>query len=88
MPSELPDGVDSVDEVARTVLDRVLTGPSTLGPGRLVCIDGPAGSGKTTLAAAVESAAPDAYVVHSDELLEGETFSAVAPTYRGLGLAN
>ena len=57
--------------VARSVVDRVLAAPPTLGPGRLVCIDGPAGSGKTTLAGAVAAAAPEAYVVHCDELLEG-----------------
>ena len=55
--------------VARSVVDRVLAAPPTLGPGRLVCIDGPAGSGKTTLAGAVAAAAPEAYVVHCDELL-------------------
>ena len=27
--------------------------PATLGAGRLVCVDGPAGSGKTTLGAAL-----------------------------------
>ena len=62
-------------EVARTVAHRVLAAPATLGRGRLVCIDGPAGSGKTTLAAALEAAATDlaegAYVVHCDELLAG-----------------
>jgi uridine kinase len=49
----------------------VLTAPPTLGPGRLVCIDGPAGSGKTTLASALADVVPDARVVHCDELLEG-----------------
>ena len=58
-------------EVARAVADRVLAAPATLGPGRLVCIDGPAGSGKTTLSAALETAVADAHVVHCDELLEG-----------------
>jgi uridine kinase len=36
-----------------------------------VCIDGPAGSGKTTLAHAVARAVPGAQLVHCDELLEG-----------------
>lgn len=45
----------------------------TLGEGRLVCVDGPAGSGKTTLAAWVAAAAPDAVVVHMDDLFEGWT---------------
>lgn len=58
-------------EVARDVAARVLTAPPTLGPGRLVCVDGPAGSGKTTIAAALADVAPGAQVVHCDELLEG-----------------
>lgn len=62
---------DDPHRVARRVADRVLAGPPTLGDGRLVCIDGPAGSGKTTLAAALAGLVPDAQVVHSDELLEG-----------------
>ncbi len=41
------------------------------GPGRLVCVDGPAGSGKTTLAAALADVVRDTQVVHCDELLEG-----------------
>ncbi len=58
-------------EVAREVADRVLAAPATLGPGRLVCVDGPAGSGKTTLADAIAREAPDIQVVHCDELLRG-----------------
>lgn len=46
--------------------------PPRLGTGRLVCIDGPAGSGKTTLAAALAER-HDAQVVHLDELLAGWT---------------
>jgi uridine kinase len=57
--------------VAADVSRRVLAAPPTLGPGRLVCIDGPAGSGKTTLAAAVADAVREAQVVHTDELLQG-----------------
>lgn len=57
--------------VAASVAGRVLTEPPTLGPGRLVCIDGPAGSGKTTLAAALEAAVDDVVVIHCDELLQG-----------------
>ena len=56
---------------AEQVLEHVRSRPPTLGTGRLVCIDGPAGSGKTTLADAVSRLAPEAVVVHTDELLQG-----------------
>jgi uridine kinase len=36
-----------------------------------VCIDGPAGSGKTTLAHAVVRVVPGAQLVHCDDLLQG-----------------
>lgn len=45
----------------------------TLGGGRLVCIDGPAGSGKTTIAAEFLLREPDARVVHMDDLYDGWT---------------
>lgn len=57
--------------VARDVADRVLAAPPTLGTGRLVCVDGPAGSGKTTLADALAATSDDAVVIHCDELLRG-----------------
>jgi uridine kinase len=57
--------------VAGEVAARVLDGPPTLGTGRLVCVDGPAGSGKTTLATALANVVPGAHVVHCDELLQG-----------------
>ncbi len=44
--------------------------PATLGEGRLVCVDGPAGSGKTTLAGEV-AALSGAPVVHLDDLYPG-----------------
>jgi uridine kinase len=51
---------------------RVQAMPPRLGDVRLVCIDGPAGSGKTTLAAALAGAlGPGADVVHMDDLYEG-----------------
>ena len=49
----------------------MLAAPPTLGPGRLVCVDGPAGSGKTTLADALGATADDVVVIHCDELLQG-----------------
>ena len=57
--------------VASDVAGQVLAAPPTLGPGRLVCIDGPAGSGKTTLADALAATGDDVVVVHCDELLQG-----------------
>jgi uridine kinase len=53
------------------VLELLQSRPATLDGGRLLCIDGPAGSGKTTLAAQVAGLAPDARVVHMDDLFEG-----------------
>ncbi len=52
--------------MARTALSR----PATLHAGRLVCVDGPAGSGKTTLASGIAEVT-GAEVVHTDELLQG-----------------
>jgi len=55
--------------------DRVLalarSRPASLGDGRLVCVDGPAGSGKTTLAREIAALEPGAVVVHMDDLYEG-----------------
>lgn len=48
--------------------------PATLDGGRLVCVDGPAGSGKSTLGEAVlhaGSAFGTAALVHLDDLLDG-----------------
>jgi uridine kinase len=59
---------------AEDVVRRTLAAPATLGRRRLMCIDGPAGSGKTTLAAAVVAAvAPDRSVrlVHLDDVYPG-----------------
>lgn len=49
------------------------------GSTRLVCIDGPAGSGKTTLAGALAEALGAAPVVHMDDLYEGWTQSLGHP---------
>ena len=59
---------------AADVVRRTLATVPTLGEGRLVCVDGPAGSGKTTFAADVRRAAPrgvSCRVVHLDDLYPG-----------------
>jgi uridine kinase len=56
---------------AERVLGLARTRPPTLGAGRLVCVDGPAGSGKTTLGAEIASLAGGTAVVHMDDLFEG-----------------
>ena len=64
--------------VAR-VLEHLEERPPTLGAGRLACVDGPAGSGKTTLAEAIaegfdkldQRGAGSARVVHMDDLYPG-----------------
>jgi hypothetical protein len=55
---------------ADRVLELALARPATLDRGRLICVDGPAGSGKTTLAADIArlSGAP---VLHMDDMFEG-----------------
>ena len=61
-------------DVAEEVVRRTLASAPTFGSGRLVCVDGPAGSGKTTLAAAIRRAIPrdvTARVVHLDDLYPG-----------------
>ncbi|WP_448060352.1 uridine kinase family protein [Cellulomonas hominis] len=53
------------------------TRPARLGPVRLVCVDGPAGSGKTTLAGDLggwcAAAGRSVHVVHLDDLYAGWT---------------
>jgi uridine kinase len=53
------------------LLELVRSRPATLGHGRLVSIDGPAGAGKTTLAEEIAALAPEARVLHMDDLYEG-----------------
>jgi uridine kinase len=56
------------------VADAVRERPPRLGRTRLVCVDGPAGSGKTTFAEAL-AAGVDAQVVHMDDLYAGWTLT-------------
>jgi uridine kinase len=71
-----------LDDTADRIAGAVLAQPPTLGSGRLVCVDGPAGSGKTTLAAALRrrlrdrlrsghSGAAEVRMVHMDDVYEG-----------------
>jgi uridine kinase len=64
--------MDSPSEESRVaeLIEELRSRPATLGTGRLLCIDGPAGSGKTTLASRV-AALTSATVVHLDDLYEG-----------------
>lgn len=60
---------------ADRVVDLLLERPPTFGAGRLLAVDGPAGSGKTTLATAARASLADrgmsAATVHMDDLFEG-----------------
>jgi hypothetical protein len=55
---------------AQTVLDLALAREPTLDRARLICVDGPAGSGKTTLADEISSLS-GAPVLHMDDMFEG-----------------
>ena len=50
---------------------QVMSAPPRLGPVRLVCVDGPAGSGKTTFADRLAPALGGVQLVHMDDLYEG-----------------
>jgi uridine kinase len=65
----------TVDDLAA----RILAAPPRLGNTRLVCIDGPAGSGKTTFAGRLAAVlGPDAVLVHFDDLYAGWTLTGAA----------
>jgi uridine kinase len=65
--------------------ERICAAPPRLGPTRLVCIDGPAGSGKTTFAGRLAAALGDAAVVHLEDLYAGWTLTgAVARLCAGV----
>lgn len=52
------------DATAQEILDLALSREPTLGPGRLVAIDGPSGSGKSTLAGRVSDLARERGIPH------------------------
>ena len=66
---------DALHGAMDLVVDLVLARPPQLGTTRLVCIDGPAGSGKTTfadrLAAAAGSRGHSVEIVHMDDVFAG-----------------
>lgn len=59
------------DSFAEEVVAHAEARPATLGTGRLICVDGLAGAGKTTLARQVAALRPGAVVLGTDEMLEG-----------------
>ncbi|TQN43193.1 uridine kinase [Blastococcus colisei] len=81
-PGRPLSAVLSIDALA----ERVRTAPARLGDVRLVCVDGPAGSGKTTLATRLVSALGDAAtLVHLEDLYAGWTITgAVARLQAGV----
>nr|WP_246324894.1 uridine kinase [Petropleomorpha daqingensis] len=61
------------------MVDRLRAAPARLGAVRLVCVDGPAGSGKTTFAGRLAAAlGPGAEQVHMDDLYAGWTLTGAA----------
>ena len=60
----------SPSDVATLILSLASARKATLGQGRLVCLDGPAGSGKTTLGEELAQRA-GAHLIHGDDLMSG-----------------
>jgi uridine kinase len=60
----------SPSDVATLVLELASSRPATLGSGRLVCVDGPAGAGKSTLGA-VLAERTGAQLIRGDDLMSG-----------------
>jgi uridine kinase len=77
----MSDAPEILRETARAAVALALSRPPTLGPGRLLAIDGPSGSGKSTLAAAVATLQPRATVIHLDDLYDGwDGLAGIGPT--------
>ncbi|MDP4013973.1 MAG: AAA family ATPase [Candidatus Nanopelagicales bacterium] len=55
----------------RDVVALIRAAPALLGRTKLVTVDGPAGAGKSSFAAALASELPDSEVIHMDDLYEG-----------------
>lgn len=71
----------SVTDAVTRILELVGSRPARLGGDRLLCIDGPAGAGKSTLADGIVAASPGSGLVRLDELLDGwEGLHEVAET--------
>jgi uridine kinase len=60
----------SPSDAADLILSLASARPATLGAGRLICVDGPAGSGKTTLGAELAERT-GAQLIHADDLMDG-----------------
>jgi len=76
-PLTADQGHEGAADAAGALVPLLLSAPRRLGPVRLVAVDGPAGSGKTTLAAGLARRCVDAgvraHVVHLDDLYAGWT---------------
>jgi energy-coupling factor transporter ATP-binding protein EcfA2 len=57
--------------LAETISAHATATPATLGRGRLICLDGPSGAGKTTTASALAALLGEATTVHTDDMIEG-----------------
>ena len=65
-----------LEETAARLAAAALSGPARIGTGRLVCVDGPAGSGKTTLADALVGRlrgeqSVEVELLHMDDVYDG-----------------
>jgi uridine kinase len=68
---------------ADAIAARIMAAPARLGGVRLVCIDGPAGSGKTTLAERLAAVlGDDAALVHLEDLYAGWTLTGAVARLR------